>query len=146
MFRGSSTVSMDSKGRIAIPAKHRGGLTNLVIAPNPLLDEPCLFLYALEDWEVVEKQIVAQPNTDEIRHLKRVFLGEAEEYVMDGQGRVLLTPDLRDFATLGKKVRLVGQGNRLEIWDAEIYRAMRGMQQSEDSKASYKQTVQSLSF
>lgn len=146
MFRGSSTVSMDSKGRIAIPAKHRGGLTNLVIAPNPLLYEPCLFLYALEDWEVVEKQIVAQPNTDEIRHLKRVFLGEAEEYVMDGQGRVLLTPDLRDFATLGKKVRLVGQGNRLEIWDAEIYRAMRGMQQSEDSKASYKQTVQSLSF
>ncbi|PIE45934.1 MAG: cell division/cell wall cluster transcriptional repressor MraZ [Gammaproteobacteria bacterium] len=146
MFRGASTLSMDSKGRIAIPAKHRDALTKLVIAPNPMPDERCLLVYALDEWQVVENNIVAQPNSPQIRRLKRVFLGEAVEYVVDGQGRVLLTPELREFAGLDKKVKLVGQGNKLEIWSEAAYQALRNMEESEEDKAAYVATLESLSF
>ncbi len=146
MFRGASTLSMDSKGRIAIPAKHRDALTKLVIAPNPMPDERCLLVYALDEWQVVEDNIVAQPNSSQIRRLKRVFLGEAVEYVVDGQGRVLLTPELREFAGLDKKIKLVGQGNKLEIWSEAAYQALRNMEESEEDKAAYLETLESLSF
>ncbi len=146
MFRGASTLSMDNKGRIAIPAKHRDALTKLVIAPNPMPDERCLLVYALDEWQVVEDNIVAQPNSPQIRRLKRVFLGEAVEYVVDGQGRVLLTPELREFAGLDKKVKLVGQGNKLEIWSEAAYQALRNMEESEEDKAAYVATLESLSF
>ncbi len=146
MFRGASTLSMDSKGRIAIPAKHRDALTKLVIAPNPMPDERCLLVYALGEWQVVEDNIVAQPNSPQIRRLKRVFLGEAVEYVVDGQGRVLLTPELREFAGLDKKIKLVGQGNKLEIWSEAAYQALRNMEESEEDKAAYLETLESLSF
>lgn len=146
MFRGASSLSMDSKGRMTVPSKHRDALTKLVIAPNPMPDEKCLVVYPLEEWEVVEKNIVAQPNTPAIRRLKRIFIGEAVEYVVDAQGRVLITPELREYAQLDKKVTLVGQGNKLEIWSEAAWAELHDNVGSEEDEAAFVDALESLSF
>ncbi|MBS9778251.1 MAG: division/cell wall cluster transcriptional repressor MraZ [Gammaproteobacteria bacterium] len=146
MFRGATSLSVDSKGRMTIPAKHRDALTKLVIAPNPVPDELCLVVYPLEEWEKVEAEIVASPNTKGIRRLKRIFIGTAVDYVVDGQGRVLITPELRDFAGLEKKVMLVGQGNKLEIWSDSAWAALQNSEVGEDADAEYLDTLEGLSF
>ncbi|PIE45655.1 MAG: division/cell wall cluster transcriptional repressor MraZ [Gammaproteobacteria bacterium] len=146
MFRGVQTLSMDSKGRVSIPARHRDALSKLVIAPNPMPDEKCLVVYSLKEWERVEAEIVAQPNTKPIRRIKRVFLGGAVEYKPDGHGRVLLTPELRQFASLDKKIALVGQGNKLEIWSETAWIAMRDGEEGEDEQTAFVNTLEGLSY
>lgn len=146
MFRGATSLSMDSKGRMTVPSKHRDALTKLVIAPNPMPDERCLLVYPLDEWEVVEKNMVSQPNSAAIRRLKRVFIGEAVDYVIDAQGRVLITPELRAYAGLGKKITLVGQGNKLEIWSEEAWAALHGHTGDADEQAAFVETLEGLSF
>ncbi len=146
MFRGASSLSIDSKGRMTVPSKHRDALTKLVIAPNPMPDEKCLVVYPLEEWEKVESNIVSQPNNKAIRRLKRIFIGEAVEYVVDAQGRVLITPELREYAALDKKITLVGQGNKLEIWSEAAWAALHDLVDNEDTEAEYIETLEGLSF
>ncbi|MBS9781169.1 MAG: division/cell wall cluster transcriptional repressor MraZ [Gammaproteobacteria bacterium] len=146
MFRGATNLSIDSKGRMTVPSKHRDALTKLVIAPNPMPDEKCLVVYPLDEWELVEKNIVNQPNTKAIRRLKRIFIGEAVEYVVDGQGRVLITPELREYAELDKKITLVGQGNKLEIWSDAAWTALHDLVDDADAEAEYIETLEGLSF
>lgn len=128
---------------MTIPSKHRDALTQLIIAPNPMPEERCLLVYPLHEWETVEKSIVAQPNTTEIRRLKRIFIGEAVEYVVDAQGRVLITPELREYAGLGKKVTLVGQGNKLEIWSDTAWAALHD---NVGDETAFIETLEGLSF
>lgn len=148
MFRGVQTLSMDSKGRISVPAKHRDALSRLVIAPNPMMeeDESCLWLYPFHEWEAVEAEVSAKPNTKTFRRLKRFFLGGAVEYTLDSHGRVLLTPSLREFAELDKKIVLVGQGNKLEIWSEKAWEAQLNPSEDDDSQADYQAAVESMSF
>lgn len=147
-FSGVQTLSMDSKGRIAVPAKYRDSLSRLVIAPNPLMedDENCLWLYPLEEWQVVQADVSSKPNTKTFRRLKRFFLGGAVEYSLDGNGRVLLTPKLREFAELNKKIVLVGQGNKFEIWDEAVWDSQLMLDDDEESRAEYQSTVQDMPF
>ncbi len=112
---------MDSKGRISMPTKYRDQLTQLVLLPNPVPSEPCLFIYSLDEWQKVIDQIVALPNTAGNRKIKRAFMGKAESVTLDSNGRFLLKPELRESALLDKKVYLVGQGNKLELWDEATY-------------------------
>lgn len=146
MFRGESYLSIDSKGRMTIPSKHRDDLTKMVIAPNPMPDERCLVIYPLHEWQKVEAHIVSQPNTAEIRKLKRIFVGKAEEFVIDAQGRVLLPGTMREFAELGKKVVLVGQINKLEIWSESAWTALNGHEDSADEEAKFTATLESLPY
>ncbi|PID66960.1 MAG: division/cell wall cluster transcriptional repressor MraZ [Gammaproteobacteria bacterium] len=146
MFRGATGLSIDSKGRMTVPSKHRAALTKLVIAPNPMPNECCLVVYPLDEWEAVEKNIVSQPNTKAIRRLKRIFIGEAVEYVVDAQGRVLITPELREYAGLDKKITLVGQGNKLEIWSDAAWTALHDSVDDKDAQAQYVETLEGLSF
>ncbi len=146
MFRGAINLSIDSKGRMTVPSKHRDALTKLVIAPNPMPEEKCLVVYPLEEWEKIEQNIVNQPNTVSIRRLKRVFLGAAVDYVVDGQGRILITPKLREYAELDKKITLVGQGNKLEIWSEAAWDALNNVVDDEDAEADYIETIEGLSF
>lgn len=146
MFRGVQTLSMDSKGRISIPSKHRDALSRLVVAPNPMPDEECLLVYSMDEWEKVEADLVAKPNNKQIRKLKRVFLGGAVEYVVDGHGRVLLTPALREFADLDKKVVLVGQGNKFEIWSEADWLALNAEEESDDDQAAFVAELEDMSF
>lgn len=121
MFRGVSALTVDSKGRLAIPTRHREALVRqcegqLVVTVNH--NEHCLWMYPLPEWEEIQRKLVALPSLDEhAQILKRILMGHATDCELDGAGRVLLTPPLRKFASIEKQVVLLGQGNKFEIWD-----------------------------
>ena len=121
MFRGVSALTVDSKGRLAIPTRHREALVRqcegqLVVTVDQ--NEHCLWMYPLPEWEEIQRKLVALPSLDEqAQILKRILIGHATDCELDGAGRVLLTPPLRKFASIEKQVVLLGQGNKFEIWD-----------------------------
>ena len=125
MFRGDSTLNIDVKGRFAVPARYRERLNDLcagrIVVTISLMDR-CLTVYPFPDWQQIEADLKKLPALDRqaeaIRHL---LIGHANECEMDGQGRILLSQSLRDFASLGKHVKLVGQGNKFELWDEQAW-------------------------
>ena len=120
MFRGVSHLALDNKGRLAIPARHRDALaTNgdgrLVLTADP---SHCLLLYPLPEWEPIQQRLMSLSSFNEkIRGLQRLLVGHADDVELDSAGRILVPPALRQFATLDKRVVLVGQGNKFELWD-----------------------------
>ncbi|SPY32239.1 protein MraZ [Pasteurella canis] len=124
MFRGASAVNLDSKGRIAIPTRYRAEILEqnagqMVCTVD--IRQPCLLLYPLKEWELVEQKLLALSNFDpNQRSLQRVMLGYATECELDSAGRILISGPLRHHAKLEKSLMLVGQLNKFEIWsDAE---------------------------
>jgi MraZ protein len=80
--------------------------------------DECLLIYAAPEWEQIEQQLNSLPSLHpQVRRLQRLMIGHAEEMVLDSHGRIALTPELREFASLGRAAWLVGQGKRLELWD-----------------------------
>lgn len=119
MFRGNKSVSLDGKGRISIPAHYRARLLEssggkVVVAPN--FRSPCLDLYPLSEWVGVEEQIGKLPGGQQAK-LRRVVIGRSLECEMDGNGRILLSQELRDHANLSKTTVLAGVGFKMELWD-----------------------------
>ena len=87
-------------------------------------NEHCLWLYPINEWEVVEKKLVSLPSFDpNHQKLKRFLLGYASDVEMDKSGRILLPAPLRSFAMLDKAVYLIGQGNKFEIWSEDLWSA-----------------------
>lgn len=127
MLRGLSALALDSKGRVAIPARHRDYLRELCgghLVVTVDLDR-CLLVYPRPEWLEVEKRLVSLSSTDRAaRRLKRLLVGYAEECQMDGQGRILVSQPLRAFAGLDKRLVLVGQGNKFELWDEDRWNAL----------------------
>ena len=125
MFRGLSLINLDAKGRLAIPTKYRAELQEccdcqLVVTADR---DRCLLLYPLPEWEVVERKLAKLPTLNKkARALQRFIIGHACECQMDGQGRILLSDSLRTFANLDKRVALLGQLNKFEIWSEEAWR------------------------
>ena len=122
MFRGPSKVTLDAKGRLAIPTRHRDRI--LARAEGHLVAtidrDHCLLLYPLPDWEELERKLLRLPGLEKkARRLQRLMLGYATELEMDGHGRILLPAALREFAGLERQVMLIGQGNRFEVWDEQ---------------------------
>ncbi|NVK26219.1 MAG: division/cell wall cluster transcriptional repressor MraZ [Gammaproteobacteria bacterium] len=120
MFRGASALSLDSKGRLSIPSRHRGLLLSesegkMVCTVD--LHQPCLLLYPLYEWEEVEMKLrqLSSMNPQE-RRVQRVLLGNAHEADMDKSGRILLPSTLRQHAGLEKSIMMVGQLNKFELW------------------------------
>lgn len=126
MFQGATELSLDAKGRLAIPSRHRDALQvqaegNLVLTAHP---HRCLLLYPRPAWEPIRSRIMAFPSLDpQASKLQRLLVGFAEEVGMDGAGRVLVSPELRKFAALDKRVMMVGQGSHFEIWSVEAWEA-----------------------
>ena len=122
MFRGAAQLSLDSKGRLAIPSRYREELLTrcarrLVITAD---FDKCLLLYPLPDWEPIQQKLMSLSSLNpRIRDLQRQLIGYAEDIELDAAGRVLISPTLRDFAALEKNVVLLGQGNKFELWDKE---------------------------
>jgi MraZ protein len=122
VFRGVAQISLDSKGRLAVPARHREALIlrsagRLVITVD---SDKCLLLYPLPDWEPIQQKLMSLSSLNpRIRDLQRRLVGYAEDIEMDAAGRLLISPALRNFASLTKSVVLVGQGNKFELWDRE---------------------------
>jgi MraZ protein len=82
----------------------------------------CLLVYPLPDWEVIEQKLIRLPSLNrQARRLQRLLIGHATECQLDGNGRILLPPPLREFAGLDKKTVLIGQGNKFELWDEETW-------------------------
>lgn len=121
MFQGAVQLNLDSKGRLAIPAKYRDALFaqssgKLVLTADH--ENACLLLYPEPTWLPIRDKINAMPSLNSlVRQLQRRLLGYAETIDMDAAGRILISPALRTYAKLDKQVVLVGQGNKFELWD-----------------------------
>ncbi len=118
MFQGAVALSLDAKGRLAIPARHRDALAvdsgQLVITAHP---HGCLLVYPVPAWVPIRDKVLAAPSLDPLSaQLKRLLVGFAQEESLDSAGRVLVAPSLRQFAKLEKQVWLVGQGSHFELW------------------------------
>ena len=123
MLRGVTAISLDTKGRMALPKRYREELAEqcdgvFVCTIDHQL--PCLLLYPLPEWERIEAKLSKLSSLNPVeRRLQRLLLGYAFECEMDAQGRFLLAPTLRDYAGLDSKAMLVGQLNKFEIWQQE---------------------------
>ena len=118
MFQGTVALSLDAKGRIAIPAKHRDVLAPdgapLVLTAHP---HRCIAVYPQTVWEPMRKRISELPGLDPTAAtLKRLLVGYAQEEELDSAGRVTIAPSLRKWAELEKQLWLVGQGAHCELW------------------------------
>ena len=137
MLRGATKVTLDAKGRLAIPTRYRDGLVRqgdgkMVVTINNA--ERCLWLYPLVDWEEIERKLVELPSLDAAaQRLKRILIGHASDCDLDAAGRVLLPGPLRDFASLDKHVVMIGQGNKFEIWNEELWNERREQWLTADS-------------
>jgi MraZ protein len=120
VFRGATKVTLDDKGRMVMPTRHRESVTEqaqgkLVITVHP---HQCLLIYPLPDWEQTERKLMALPSLHpQAIRLQRLMVGHASDAELDGHGRFLIPPELREFAKLERLVMLIGMGNRFELWD-----------------------------
>jgi len=124
-FRGVSNLSLDAKGRIVLPARYRERLveicdSQLVITIDT--EQPCLLIYPLNEWESIEEKIESLPSFNPVaRRIQRLLIGHATDVEVDNNGRMLLSNPLREYAQLGKKVVLIGQGKKFELWDEVVW-------------------------
>lgn len=122
MFRGATKVTLDAKGRLAIPTRYRDRIAQrcdgqLVATVDK---DQCLLIYPLPDWEEIERKLVRLPSLHtRAREMQRIMVGYATEIEVDAHGRILLSRELRDFAGLERQAMLIGQGHRFELWDEE---------------------------
>jgi len=126
-FRGSTQLTLDGKGRLAIPARYRERLStqcggHLMLTVDPT--NGCLLLYPYPEFEALERQINSLPGMHPLtQQLKMLVVGSAEEVEPDATGRILIPPLLRKFAQLEKGVVLVGQGNKFALWSETVWQA-----------------------
>ena len=126
MFQGATQINLDAKGRMAVPTRSRdpltaGGTVKLVLTAHP---DGCLLLYPLPAWEPIRARVMSFPSLDRNFSVwKRLLVGFAEEIEPDSAGRLLVSPELRDFAHIDRQVMFVGQGSHFEIWDLETWNA-----------------------
>lgn len=123
MYLGSHAINMDAKGRLAIPARVRDSLLEdcggrLVVTAHT--EERCLLVYPEPQWREILPKIEALPSFNKVaRRAQRLLIGYACELQVDANGRVLIPPTLREYAGLEKKLMLVGQGRKLELWSED---------------------------
>ncbi len=148
MFRGLTAITIDAKGRIAVPGRYRDFISEntngvLVLTIDP--EEHCLWLYAYSEWQEIENKLSHLPSfSPAARRLQRLLIGHATELEMDRNGRILLPQLLREYANLDKNLIMVGQGNKFELWAEEAWRDARenwlqsGLNGDEDVPAELK--------
>lgn len=117
MFQGASALSLDAKGRMSIPAKHRDALLlqdqgRLTLTRHP---HGCLLLFPRSVWDRHREQIAAWPLS--ARAWQRILLGNASDVDMDSASRILVAPELRGAVGLEREVMLLGMGSHFEVWD-----------------------------
>lgn len=137
VFRGVTGINIDLKGRIVMPSRYRERLqhmsdSNIVLTIDT--EERCLLLYPLEVWEDIESKLAALPSFNvAARRIQRLLIGHATETEIDGQGRILLPPLLREYAELDKKAVLIGQGKKFELWDENHWQTRRSQWLDEET-------------
>ena len=130
MFMGQYEHSIDTKGRIIIPAKFRDNLGESFVVTRGL--DGCLFLYPDAEWQRFVEKLQSLPSNLNTRRMQRQFLSKAMEVALDKQGRILIPSLLREIADLEKEVVFVGMMNRVEVWDKHKL-AEQDMQEDEEA-------------
>jgi MraZ protein len=121
VFQGASSLNLDAKGRLSVPTRHRDALGGtdggqLTITRHP---DGCLLVFPRAEWEQFRDRVAALPMS--AQWWKRIFLGNAMDVDMDGTGRVLVSPELRQAAGITRETMLLGMGTHLELWDKATY-------------------------
>jgi MraZ protein len=129
VFRGDVSLSLDTKGRLAVPSRFRDRLSescnSRLVVTISLMDR-CLVLYPFPEWQRIENEIQSLPSLDpQVRAISHLLIGHATECDLDSHGRILLPQNLREFASLDKRVRLIGQVQKLELWDESGWQTRR---------------------
>jgi MraZ protein len=141
VFQGASSLSLDAKGRLSVPTRHRAALSTdgspLTVTKHP---HGCLMIFPQPAWEKFSNQFASMPL--DLQWVKRVFLGNAMDLEMDGAGRVLISPELRHAAGITKDAILLGMGSFLELWDAATY----AEKEAEAMKADMSNVLKDFSF
>ena len=149
MFRGATKVTLDAKGRLAIPTRYRERIVSrcggqLVATVDR---DYCLLIYPFPDWEDIERKLVRLPSLNkQVRRLQRLMVGYATELDLDGQGRILLPRELREFAGLDRQAILIGQGNKFELWDEGSWNEKRDMWLGDEDESDLPSELESLSL
>ncbi len=124
MFKGTYTYSIDSKGRIAIPAKLRkhfkpDASDSVIVLQGT---SPCIEIYPLDQWQTIEERLnqLNQFNPQDSR-FTRMFLRNVEELTLDAQSRILLPQNLIKYAKIEKEVLILGILKKIEIWNPKIF-------------------------
>ena len=150
MVRGATKVTLDDKGRMVMPTRYRERLREqaqgrLVVTVDR---DQCLLVYPLNEWEQIERKLMALPTLHaQSRRLQRLMVGHATDLELDGHGRLLLPPELREFAGLDRHAMLVGQGGRFELWDEARWTERRDFWlKSEESTTDLPAELDSLSL
>ena len=123
VFQGASSLSLDVKGRLSVPTRHRDVLSATAAGQLTITRHPhgCLMLFPRTEWEKFRERVAALPMT--AHWWKRIFLGNAMDVEMDGTGRILISPELRAATHIGKETILLGMGSHFELWDKSTYDA-----------------------
>lgn len=120
MFMGEYRHNIDEKGRIIVPAKFREGLGESFVLTRGL--DKCLFVYSMEEWEILENKLKNLPLTKkDARSFTRFFFSGAVECEVDKQGRINIPQTLRSYSVLSKECVVIGVANRIEVWSKEIW-------------------------
>ena len=150
MFRGATKVTIDDKGRVVVPSRHRSLLVahgdgRVVVTVDR---DQCLLVYPVNEWEQIERRLMSLPSLHpQSRRLQRLMVGHATDLELDGHGRLTLTAELREFAGLTRAGMLVGQGNKLELWDETRWNEQRDVWlQSEQATTDLASELDSLSL
>jgi MraZ protein len=129
MFRGITAIHIDGKGRLAVPARYREALVREPSSPMVVTidtEETCLLLYPQAHWQVIEDNLQRLPSFNAAaRRIQRLLIGHATDVDLDNQGRLLLPTLLREYAQLNKRVVMIGQGNKFELWDEALWQSRR---------------------
>ena len=122
MLMGEYSHSLDTKGRLIMPAKLRQDIGDKFILTKGL--DGCLFAFSQEEWLNFETKLKSLPLSDKnARNFVRFFLAGATECEIDKQGRFLIPSNLRQAGSLEKEAVIIGVGTRLEIWDKTIWKS-----------------------
>jgi MraZ protein len=121
VFQGASSLNLDAKGRMSVPAKHRDALLvqgegRVTLTKHP---DGCLMVFPRPEWEAFRARVAQLPM--DAHWWRRIFLGNATELDLDSAGRILVSPELRSAAGIQREVILLGMGSHLELWDAATY-------------------------
>jgi MraZ protein len=123
VFLGASSLSLDAKGRLSVPARHHEALMMICKGQVTITQhyEGCLFVFPQPAWEAFSAKIAALSMSS--LRLKRMYLSNAMTVELDGTGRILISPELREAAGISKDTTLRGMGNYFELWDKAAYEA-----------------------